>query len=86
MRVCTGYSSLSGEGGGQEQVRPVHAKVLAIDTFPPPSTKKELRRFLGMVGYYRGFCFNFLSVVAPLTDLLKESSPGFLPVNKLLIR
>lgn len=29
-------------------------------------------RFLGMVGYYRSFCKNFSSVVAPLTDLLKD--------------
>lgn len=58
----------------QGQVRPVRAKVLAIDAFPPPSTKKELRRFLGMVGYYRGFCLNFSSVASPLTDLLKENA------------
>ncbi len=30
-------------------------------------------RFLGMVGYYRGFCSNFSTVVSPLTDLLKSS-------------
>lgn len=56
---------------GQGTVRPVRAKVEAIDQFPQPSTKKELMRFLGMVGYYRCFCPNFSSVVAPLTDLLK---------------
>lgn len=58
---------------GQGNVRPVRAKVLAIDNFPPPNTKRELMRFLGMVGYYRSFCSNFSSVVAPLTDLLKKS-------------
>ncbi|KAL2094915.1 hypothetical protein ACEWY4_009634 [Coilia grayii] len=60
---------------GQGFVRPVRAKVLAIDAFPPPSTKKELMRFLGMIGYYRGFCKNFSSVVVPLTNLLKKKSP-----------
>ena len=55
-------------GGGQ--VRPLDAKVSAICNFPAPADRKELRRFLGMVGYYRGFCENFSSVVAPLTDLL----------------
>lgn len=29
-------------------------------------------RFLGLVGYYRAFCRNFSTVVAPLTDLLKD--------------
>ena len=66
---------------GQGQVRPVDAKVKAVVQFPTPTTKKELMRFLGMVGYYRSFCQNFSSVVAPLTDLLKGSvkfvwSPG----------
>ena len=58
---------------GQGQVRTVRAKVLAIDKFPPPTTKKEVMRFLGMIGYYRSFCCNFSTVVAPLTNLLKSS-------------
>lgn len=56
---------------GQGEVRPINAKVLAIQEFPIPSTKKELMRFLGMSGYYRGFCPDFASVVTPLTELLK---------------
>lgn len=44
---------------GQGKVRPVNAKVVAIENFPPLATKKELMRFLGMIGYYRGFCCNF---------------------------
>lgn len=54
---------------GQGQVRPVQAKIMAVQQFPPPTTKKELMCFLGMVG--RSFCKNFSSVVAPLNDLLK---------------
>lgn len=56
---------------GQGCVRPVEAKVEAVKQFPQPTTKKELMRFLGMAGYYRGFCNNFSIVVAPLTNLLK---------------
>ena len=56
---------------GQGQVRPVDAKVQTVEQYPVPTTKKELMRFLGLVGYYRGFCRNFSTVVAPLTDLLK---------------
>ena len=59
---------------GQGQVAPVQAKVAVIEEFPPPVTKKELMRFLGMVGYYRCFCKNFSTVVAPLTDLLKAKA------------
>lgn len=59
---------------GQGHVRPVMAKVTAISEYPVPATKKELMRFLGLVGYYRCFCRNFSSVVAPLTDLLKTKA------------
>ena len=55
-------------GGGQ--VRPLEAKIAAITSFPVPTTRRELRRFLGMTGYYRGFCRNFSSVAAPMTDLI----------------
>lgn len=53
---------------GNGEVRPMQAK---IQNFPSPTTKKELMRFLGLAGYYRSFCRNFSTVVAPLTDLLK---------------
>ena len=55
------------------QARPVRGKTFAIDLHPSPTSKKDLMRFLGMVGFYRGFCPSISSVVAPLTDLLKSS-------------
>lgn len=45
---------------GQGCVAPVYAKVMAVRQFPQPTTKKELMRFLGMVGYYHCFCRNLL--------------------------
>lgn len=62
-----------GKKVGQGQVRPVEAKVTAIAEFPAPTTRRELRRFLGMAGYYRSFCKNFSTVVSPLTALLSPS-------------
>ncbi len=53
-----------GKRVGQGQVRPVEAKVCAIVEFPIPTNKRELRRFLGMAGYYRGFCRNFAAIVS----------------------
>lgn len=57
---------------GQGEVRPVAAKVQAVEQFPVPVTKRELMRFLGLIGYYRCFRLNFSSVVAPLTNLLRK--------------
>ncbi len=59
---------------GQGRVAPVQSKVMAVAEYPCPTTKKELQRFLGLVGYYRSFCKNFSTVVFPLTELLKAKA------------
>jgi len=41
---------------------------------PFPNTKKELRSFLGTVGFYRKFIPNFSDTAAPLNDMLKKLS------------
>ena len=56
---------------GQGKVAPIDAKVKAILAFPTPTDRKSLRRFLGMIGYYRKFCNNFAQLALPLTNLLK---------------
>lgn len=46
-----------------------------IDTilaFPAPNTKKQVRRFLGMVGFCRRHVANMSEIVAPLTNLTKK--------------
>ena len=47
-------------------------KVKAIREMPAPSSKKEVRSFLGMAGYYRKFIPEFSEVAAPLTKLTKK--------------
>lgn len=64
-----------GKEVGHGQVCPVNAKVSAVLTYPAPATRRELRRFLGMAGYYRCFCRNFSVVVAPLTSLCSPTVP-----------
>ena len=64
-----------GKQVGHGQVRPVDAKVAAILAYPEPTTRRELRRFLGMAGYYRCFCKNFSVVVSPLTKLSSPKQP-----------
>ena len=57
---------------GNGRVSPRHSKVEALAKMFPPQNKKGIRRFLGMVGYYRKFCENFAEVALPLTDMLGE--------------
>jgi len=47
-------------------------KVQAINDYPPPKTIKQLRRFLGMVGWYSRFLANFAEDKVPLCHLLKK--------------
>ena len=45
-------------------------KIDAIQNWPVPNSVREVRRFLGFVGYYRRFIKGFASIVRPLNDLL----------------
>ncbi len=69
---CHAKVTYLGKEVGHGTVRPVESKVRAIIDFPSPKSKRELRRFLGMAGYYRNFCKNFSDVVKPLTDSLRK--------------
>ena len=66
------FISYLGRVVGQGKVCPVRAKVQAIDNYPMPTTKKELMRSLGLVGYYRCFCRNFSTVVVPFNQSVEE--------------
>ena len=57
-------------GGGT--VRPELSEVEAMKSFPTPQTKKQVRAFLGLTGYYRRFIPDF-EHPSPLTDLTKKS-------------
>ncbi|GFO35687.1 Zinc finger protein [Plakobranchus ocellatus] len=41
-----------------------------------PKTKREVRAFLGLVGYYKEFVPNFAAVSAPLSDLVRKGQPN----------
>ena len=52
-------------------IKPTSAKIEQITSFPPPGDTDGLRRFLGMVGYYRRLFPDFATKALPLTDLIK---------------
>ncbi|XP_076059845.1 uncharacterized protein LOC143036400 [Oratosquilla oratoria] len=55
---------------GQGCISPLEAKVKDIAEFRVPRTKKGIRRFMGVVNYYRRYCPNLADVAAPLTRML----------------
>eukprot|EP00804_Cyclotella_cryptica_P017280 CCRYP_016838-RB/>CCRYP_016838-RB protein AED:0.46 eAED:0.46 QI:73/-1/0/1/-1/0/1/0/101 len=63
---CLGYV-LSRDG-----IKPQPKKVQAILALTPPQNVKQLRRFLGMVQYYRDIWARRSEILAPLTNLVGE--------------
>eukprot|EP00731_Ephydatia_muelleri_P021055 Em0013g782a len=70
MLECTYLGHVVGKG----VVQPEPSKVQAVMNFPIPSTKTQVRGFLGLTGYYRRFIPNYAAMVAILTDLTKKSA------------
>lgn len=58
----------------EKGVKPDPQKVEALDKFKPPNNQKEIKSFLGMIGYYRKFIKDFSKKAFPLNKLLKKNS------------
>ena len=48
-------------------IRPLPSKTHATQHMQPPMTPKEVRPFLGLVGYYRKYIKGFAKIAKPLT-------------------
>ena len=55
-------------------IQPVTKKIDAIHNIAPPTNKKELRRFVGLVNYYRDMWVRRSDVLAPLTVLTSKKT------------
>ena len=53
-------------------IRPLPSKAHAIQHMNPLSTPKQVRAFLGLVGYYRKFIKGFAKIAKPLTLLTRQ--------------
>ena len=54
-------------------IQPDPDKVEAIVNKKMPANRKELKSFLGLVGYYRKFIYDFAGIAEPLNKLLKKN-------------
>ena len=53
-------------------IQPLPSKTHAIQHMNPPTTLKQVRAFLGLVGYYRKFIKGFAKIAKPLTLLTRQ--------------
>ena len=59
---------------GSGQVRPQVEKTEVVAACPWPETKKQVRAFLELAGYYRQFIPAFSELTSPLTDLTRKGA------------
>ena len=57
----------------QNGLTPQYRLTEAIDNFKRPETKKELKSFLGLAGFYRSFIPNFAEISHPLNRLTSDT-------------
>ena len=57
-------------------MRPQEDKIQAIREATRPQTKRQMKSFFGLAGFYRRFIPSFSSIASPLTDLTKKDRPN----------
>ena len=50
----------------------------AIRDWPQPRTKKQVKSFLGLVGYYQRFIPGFATLASPLNELTQKALPDWI--------
>ena len=58
-----------------EHITPMPEKLACIKEMPPPKTPKEVKQFLGLIGYYQKFMPRFSDLSRPLNVLTRKDVP-----------
>ena len=58
----------------EEGFTPLPEKLESIRNMPRPKTPKEVKQFLGLIGYYRKFVPRFLDIARSLTNLTRHDT------------
>lgn len=58
----------------EDGLSPGPEKLLAIENFPQPRNVHEVRRFLGLTGFFRRFVRDYATIARPISDLTKKDA------------
>ena len=61
--------SVLGSPGIRKRIQMLPEKLESIHKMPAPRTAKEVKQFLGLIGYYQKFVPRFADISRPLTKL-----------------
>ena len=65
----------SGETYTTDGCKPAQNKVAAVAEMPPPTCKKQIQSFIGMVNYILKFSARLLELVEPIRELSEDKVP-----------
>ena len=65
-------ASFLGHTAGNGKIRLDPKKIEAVLNFPVPTSKKKIKQFLGLAGYYLRFVKDFAKIAWPLSKILRE--------------
>jgi hypothetical protein len=68
-----------GKTVGAGTIKPQLEKIRAVRNYPVPLTRRHIRQFLGLVGFYQKWIQGFASIAKPLTDCLRKAEWKELP-------
>ena len=57
-----------------EGIKTDPAKIEAIEKYPIPQAIRQLRAFMGLVGFYRKFALNFGTIADPLYRIMNKTT------------
>ena len=66
-------------------MRPMDCKVKAVKEYEKSKTKKQVRAFLGLCGYYRRFIPSFSTVANSLTELTRKNKENVVKWNEACV-
>lgn len=93
-RFCMKRLSYLGYIIDENGIQPDPMKIDSVCNYPVPKTVKDVRRLVGLAGWYRRFIPNFSTITAPLSELTKkgrkfewtkEADEAMATIKKILI-